>query len=82
MEKTLERDRLWEAQTPQVFRKALLLKAYQSNPASKVTDDASLVERLKAKVQLVPGKYENIKITTPDDLLLAGLISKRFKYAI
>jgi 2-C-methyl-D-erythritol 4-phosphate cytidylyltransferase len=78
--KTLDRNNLWEVQTPQVFKKELLLKAYNKYSTSKVTDDASLVEKTGAKVLVVEGKYENI--TTTEDLLFAGLIAQRFKHAI
>jgi 2-C-methyl-D-erythritol 4-phosphate cytidylyltransferase len=79
---TLNRDRLWEAQTPQVFKKELLLEAYKQYSQGNVTDDASLVEKLGKKVRIVKGDYRNIKITTAEDLLTAGLIIKRKLYAI
>ena len=70
---TPERSRLWQVQTPQIFRYELLLRAYQQAAEEdyRGTDDASLVERLGAKVMMVEGDYRNIKITTPEDLLLA-----------
>lgn len=77
VKKTLDRNELWEVQTPQVFNKKLILEAYKKFAQSVVTDDASLVEKLKRKVRLVQGSYQNIKITTGEDLLLAGLIAKR-----
>ncbi len=77
---TLARDNLWEIQTPQVFKKELILQAYKKYAAGKVTDDASLIEKLGKQVLLVQGRYENIKITTAEDLLFAGLIhSAAFK---
>jgi 2-C-methyl-D-erythritol 4-phosphate cytidylyltransferase len=76
VEKTLNRNTLWEAQTPQVFRKELLLKAYQRFKDIDATDDSSLIERLGVKVKVVPGSYNNIKITTPEDLILAEAIAK------
>ncbi|MCX5694103.1 MAG: 2-C-methyl-D-erythritol 4-phosphate cytidylyltransferase [Candidatus Omnitrophica bacterium] len=79
---TLNRDNLWEAQTPQVFKKELILEAYKKYSTGNVTDDASLVEKLGKQVLLVQGKYENIKITTKEDLLFAELIAKRCKHAI
>ncbi len=82
VEKTLDRRKLWEIQTPQVFRKDLILRAYAKYSAALVTDDAALVEKLAQPVKLIPGSYSNIKITTGEDLLLAGLIAKRFNYAI
>ncbi len=73
VEETLDRSKLWEAQTPQVFKKELILKAY-SKADIKVTDDASLVERLGVPVKMVMGSYFNIKITTSEDLIIARAI--------
>jgi len=73
---TLNRDNLWEIQTPQVFKKELIQKAYKRFGNIEVTDDAALVERLGAKVKIVPGPYFNIKITTPEDLIVARAIAK------
>jgi len=70
VQKTLPRQNLWAVQTPQVFRFDIITKAYQQAKA-EVTDDAALVERLGYKVKLYMGAYDNIKITTPDDLVLA-----------
>lgn len=75
--KTLDRDKLWEIQTPQVFRKKLLLKAYSKYAKENFTDDAGLIEKLGAKVKLVLGSYANMKVTTGEDLLLAALIIKK-----
>ena len=68
---TVSRDGLWEAQTPQVFRRELLVKAYAQRAGFKATDDAQLVERLGHKVTIVPGSPINLKITTREDLRLA-----------
>ncbi len=77
--KTINRNNLWEAQTPQVFKKKLILKAYREFGNAKVTDDASLVERLGVKVRIIQGSYSNIKITTPEDLVFAeALLSNEF----
>jgi 2-C-methyl-D-erythritol 4-phosphate cytidylyltransferase/2-C-methyl-D-erythritol 2,4-cyclodiphosphate synthase len=67
---TLERRVLWLAQTPQGFRRELLLRAYQAAgaEASLATDECALVERLGAPVTLVPGEPGNFKITGPEDL--------------
>lgn len=78
VEKTLNRDNLWEIQTPQVFRKALILKAYKKFGNLSVTDDSMLVEKLGAKVSVVSGSYNNIKITTPEDLVIAEAIAKKW----
>jgi len=73
---TPPRQNLWAVQTPQVFRTDIISKAYQK-AAGDVTDDASLVERLGHKVKLYMGAYDNIKITNPDDLILAGVLLKK-----
>jgi len=72
IEKTLPRDHLWEAQTPQVFRKDLLLQAYAAG--IEATDDAHLVEQSGHPVSVVPGDPRNIKITTQADLTLAAAV--------
>jgi len=75
---TLERSRLWAIQTPQAFPVKVLRKAYDESYKNKVygTDDATLVERSGNKVRVLMGSYENIKITTPEDLILAEEILK------
>ena len=73
------RDDLWAVQTPQVFRFDIITEAYRRVKA-EVTDDASLVEQLGYKVKLYMGSYDNIKITTPDDLVVAeAFLRKRGK---
>jgi len=67
---TIPRDGVWLIQTPQVFRRDLLLAAHAAT-AADATDDAALVERLGQPVYLYRGAAENIKITTPGDLALA-----------
>lgn len=74
VEKTVDRSNLWEIQTPQVFRKDLILEAYKKFRAIKATDDSMLVEKLGAKVKIVAGSYNNIKITTPEDLIIGEAI--------
>ena len=76
VEKTLNRENLWEIQTPQVFRKEALIKAYNKYRDKTVTDDASLVEKLGVRVSVIYGSYFNIKITTPEDLVFAKAIVK------
>jgi len=76
VELTLDRSRLWAAQTPQVFRRTALERAL-SAPAeliSAATDDAWLVERLGGAVAVLPASPENFKITTPLDLRVAELL--------
>ena len=70
VQNTPPRQNLWAVQTPQVFRFNILTRAYQQTTV-EVTDDATLVEGLGYKVKLYMGAYDNIKITTPDDLILA-----------
>jgi 2-C-methyl-D-erythritol 4-phosphate cytidylyltransferase len=75
---TFQRDRLWAAQTPQIFSFNVITKAYE-NLVVEVTDDGTAVERLGYKVQLYMGDYENIKVTTTEDLELARIIAKKWK---
>ena len=76
---TLDREYLWMAQTPQTFRYEIILKAYKKAEEDnfKGTDDASLVERMNQPVKIVRGSYDNIKITTPQDFILAEAILKK-----
>lgn len=73
---TLERKNIWEIQTPQVFKKDILINAYKKYGNLEATDDASLVEKTGIKVKVVLGSYFNIKITTPEDLVFAEAILK------
>jgi len=77
---TLQREQLWSIQTPQVFRYALLMQAHRAirERGVVVTDDAALVERAGGMVKVVRGSYENLKITSEEDLPLAGLILRRW----
>ncbi|PIN03655.1 2-C-methyl-D-erythritol 4-phosphate cytidylyltransferase [Handroanthus impetiginosus] len=74
--KTLDRKTLWEMQTPQVIKPDLLKKGFElvNREGLEVTDDVSIVEYLKHPVYITEGSYTNIKVTTPDDLLLAERI--------
>lgn len=82
VDKTIDRSNLWEIQTPQVFKKELIVEAYNKYFKGNFTDDASLVERLGKRVRMVQGSYGNIKITTKEDLLFAEFIARRGAYAI
>ena len=73
--KTLQRNKLWATQTPQVFRSDIITRAYQEL-RTEVTDDATAVERLGYRVRLYMGAHNNIKVTTPEDLTLAGVIAQ------
>lgn len=70
---TPPRNSLWLAQTPQTFRYKVIRAAHERAAMEEFsgTDDASLLERIGGKVHVVIGDYRNIKITTPDDLILA-----------
>ena len=81
VEATPPREGLWLAQTPQLFHSDLLKQAYAAIGDAEVTDDASAVERLGHKVAVFMGAYENIKVTTPEDLVLAESFLKRRVYA-
>jgi 2-C-methyl-D-erythritol 4-phosphate cytidylyltransferase/2-C-methyl-D-erythritol 2,4-cyclodiphosphate synthase len=76
--KTMPRQNLWLTQTPQAFHLDILRKAYEAAYRDNYygTDDASLVERIGIKVQMVTGAYDNIKITTPEDLIMAEALLK------
>lgn len=75
VESTPERERVWLVQTPQAFQYSLIKEAYESilnKDMSGITDDAMIVEQESGvKVSLVRGSYENIKITTPEDMMIA-----------
>ncbi|NDI36965.1 2-C-methyl-D-erythritol 4-phosphate cytidylyltransferase [Chengkuizengella sediminis] len=73
---TPERKQLWAIQTPQVFQLKELIKAHEYAKEQKLlgTDDAMLMEMVGASIHVVPGDYQNIKITTPDDLEYAQFI--------
>lgn len=76
IKETVSRQDLWEAQTPQVFRRQLLLDAYAQRRDSQPTDEAQLVEQLGRPVTIVPGSPINLKITTREDLRLAEHVLK------
>ncbi|MBC8183097.1 2-C-methyl-D-erythritol 4-phosphate cytidylyltransferase [candidate division KSB1 bacterium] len=79
IESTLNREIIWLAQTPQVFQKDIILKAYQKAAKDNIsaTDDSALVERMGVTVEVVEGSYSNIKITNPADLGLAEFYLNR-----
>lgn len=76
---TVDRTSLWAVQTPQAFRFATLMEAYRKADEDDFlgTDDASLVERLGDEVVIVKGNYDNIKLTTPEDLYFAEAIIRK-----
>lgn len=81
VESTPARESLWAVQTPQAFRMSLLREAHQTavDTGKMGTDDAMLVEWLGHPVTVMQGSYENIKITTPDDLWLGEEILRKRK---
>ena len=70
---TPERSALWEIQTPQVFKRELIVAAHEraAREGAQVTDDATVVERLGTPVYVLEGERTNFKITVPEDLWLA-----------
>ena len=70
---TPHRRNLWVAQTPQIFRSDIIVQAHRQM-SQEVTDDAAAVEALGYKVKVYMGSYENIKVTTPEELALAEII--------
>jgi len=79
VESTSNRNSLWLVQTPQAFLSSLLLKAYEKalTDGYEGTDDSAVVERLPHPVKIVEGSPLNIKVTTPQDLILAEAILER-----
>jgi 2-C-methyl-D-erythritol 4-phosphate cytidylyltransferase len=75
---TLPRENLRAAQTPQVFRQDIIKNTYKF-AVGEFTDDAALVEKAGYKVKLYMGAYDNIKITTPDDLAIAGALWQKYE---
>lgn len=75
---TPNRSLLWQAQTPQCFKKEILMEGYRKAIEDNFigTDDSMLVERLGVDVKIVMGSYENMKITTPEDIIIAESILK------
>ncbi|MBE6023151.1 MAG: 2-C-methyl-D-erythritol 4-phosphate cytidylyltransferase [Cellulosilyticum sp.] len=76
VERTPEREKLWAVQTPQSFEKKLLIEAYEDaqQKGLQVTDDSMIVEAYGNRVHVVLGDYTNIKITTPEDLVIGESI--------
>ncbi len=83
IKETLNREEIWRAQTPQTFKYDMILSAYHQAYKDKfcATDDAAIVERYGHKVKMIIGSEENIKITTPFDIIIAENFLKRgFKF--
>jgi 2-C-methyl-D-erythritol 4-phosphate cytidylyltransferase len=77
--RTVDRSSLWSIQTPQGFKFDTLYAAHRKARTSGFhgTDDASLLERLRGRVKIVEGDYDNVKITTKEDLAVAEVVLKR-----
>lgn len=76
---TADREKLWQVQTPQTFKKDIILSLYKNLESSDIqfTDDCMLAEAAGYKVKIIPGSYENIKITTPQDIfIMKGLLGE------
>ena len=79
--RTLERAKLWAAQTPQCYRREILQEALAKYGAAQdATDESQLVEKLGVRVQLIPSSYTNFKMTTPEDLLFAEALVNENSY--
>lgn len=82
-EETLDRSKVWMVQTPQAFSRTLIFEAYTKLMGSEqnqggITDDAMVVERMTDhKVKLIRGSYENIKVTTPEDIIITEALLRR-----
>ncbi len=77
--RTIDRSNFYTVQTPQVFQMAILKKAYTQEWNATFTDDASVVEKKGYQVVMVPGDRENLKVTHPEDLVVANAYLKRKK---
>lgn len=79
--KALDRSKFRLIQTPQTFALSLIKKAYEQKEDESLTDDASVAEKAGHKISLFEGSYENIKITTPEDLIVGeALLKQRSKH--
>ena len=78
---TVDRSEMFEIQTPQVFTKEILERAYSAEESvlEKATDDCSLAERLGVRILVVEGSYRNIKVTTPEDIVIAECLLEERK---
>ncbi|MDD3052793.1 MAG: 2-C-methyl-D-erythritol 4-phosphate cytidylyltransferase [Endomicrobiaceae bacterium] len=74
---SIDRKNIWQAQTPQIFKKDILKKVYSKKISLYTTDDSQLVEKIGKKIALVSSSYENFKVTEPLDFKLAEFILKK-----
>ena len=77
--KPVNRDNLCIIQTPQTFRTELILPAFETEYSAEFTDDATVVEAFGRKVYLIEGEKRNLKITTPDDMIIASAYLQKLK---
>lgn len=79
VKQTIKREALWQVQTPQVFRYSSIMKAYDKAMAEGFysTDDSALIEKLGGRVRIIMGSYDNIKVTTPEDIPIAEILLKK-----
>ena len=77
---SVNRNEYFLVQTPQVFNLSLIKNCYENAASDHFTDDASVAEQAGVGINIVQGSYENIKITTPEDLALAEAVLKNFRY--
>ena len=77
--KSVIRDEVKIIQTPQIFELKSLKKAFNQSYSTFFTDDASVIESIGESIHLLDGEYTNLKITTPEDLIVAESILKQFK---
>jgi len=76
VKRTLDRSTLWDVQTPQIIRPALLREGFEKveEEGLEVTDDVSIIEQLGKPVKITMGEYTNLKLTTPEDMVIAETI--------
>lgn len=80
--KAVDRSKFRLIQTPQTFNTTLIKQAYQQKEDSSLTDDASVAERAGHVISLFEGSYENIKVTTPEDLVIAEALMKSYQLPV
>ncbi|MFZ4262669.1 2-C-methyl-D-erythritol 4-phosphate cytidylyltransferase [Sphingobacterium sp. HJSM2_6] len=76
--RAIDRNQVWQVQTPQTFLGELLMEAYQQEEDLLFTDDASVVEKMSNIIHLIPGENHNLKITYEEDLIIAHYLFNKF----
>lgn len=77
IENTLDRSLVYQIQTPQVFKREVIISAHEAAEEFEATDDCALAERMGVKIKITAGSYENIKLTTPEDMIIGENILKK-----